>query len=360
MKSFCLLGLAVACGIVGAPRNALGFEFAQGVIVDTLHSIVYMMNPERSIDAVRLSAGEVIATSTREAKPLLVYDDVVLAAHKAETDLLSVFGLTTKDLRSKFRVDLSLPSQVRNGSFYVSAHIESKEIVVRWRSIERPIRAIPTREPAHVTAGFGRIDPSTGRLIASGEGEPLVTGTSRVEIPDPVQKLADEGALTSPFCWVDDIIAAIQSVEEDGAKRVILRRWNKHTGEGIPAVSLFGSDFAFRSFSRDCRHLLASRAEDGWIWRIYSVVTGAQISELHNSLPGAEFFVSEGNLIYESPATGAAIYGRLRIDSPRLVAVELNTGKELWGRPIGDTAFAGPYPGNPTNTSNPSTKQMVR
>jgi hypothetical protein len=356
MKSpFSLLVLAVGCGIIGAPRNALGFEFAQGVIVDTLQSIVYMMNPERSIDAVSLSAGEVIATSGRGAKPLLVYDDVVLAEDKTQADLLSIFGLNAKDLKPRFQVDLPLPSQVRTGSFYASARIGSNEIIVRWRSVQRPTSAIPTHEPTHVTVGFARIDRSTGRLIATGEGEPSVPETSQVKLPDAVRKLADEGALASPFCWLDNIIAAIQYVEEDGQKIVTLRRWNRHTGEGLSAVSLFRDELSFRGFSRDCRNLLASRGGDGWIWHIYSVVTGVQIAEIRNSLPGAEFFVSEGKLIYEAPAMGAAIHGQFRIDSPRLVAVELNTGRELWGRPVGETVYPGPYPGNPPN---PSTKQI--
>jgi len=351
MKSFCLLVLAVACGIVGAQRNALGFEFAQGVIVDTLHSIVYMMNPERSIDAVSLSAGEVIATSGRGAKPLLVYDNVLLATDETQTDLLSIFGLNTKDLKPRFHVDLPLPNLVQTGSFYASAWIDSNEIIVGWRSIRRPTSAIPTHEPTHVTVGFARIDRSTGRLIATGQDEPSVPQTYQVKLPDAVRKLAHGGALASPFCWLDNIIAAIQYVEKDGHKIVTLRRWDRHTGEGLPAVSLFGDELSFRGFSRDCRNLLASRGGDGWIWHIYSVVRGIQIAEIRNSLPGAEFFVSEGKLIYESPAMGAAIYGRFRVDSPRLVAVELNTGRELWGRPVGETVNVGPYPGNPPSRS---------
>src|SRR5215471_12236815 len=113
MKSlFYFLVLAAACGIAGAPRNALGFEFAQGVIVDALHSVVYMMGPEGRTDAVNLSTGEVIATSTLAAKPLLLYNDVLLAEAENKSEMLRVTGLTIKDLKPKFEVDLALPSQV--------------------------------------------------------------------------------------------------------------------------------------------------------------------------------------------------------------------------------------------------------
>src|SRR5215472_13659020 len=113
MKSlFCLLALAATCGIAGAPRNALGFEFAQEAVVDALHSIVYMIGPGGRIDAVNLSTGDVIATSVRAAKPLLLYDDVLLAEAKDKIDVLSVTGLTAKNLKAKFEIDLPLPSRV--------------------------------------------------------------------------------------------------------------------------------------------------------------------------------------------------------------------------------------------------------
>jgi hypothetical protein len=163
-----------------------------------------------------------------------VYNDVLLAEAQNKREVLRVNGLTIKDLKQKFEVDLALPNQVLTGSFYVGARIVGDEIIVQWRSIQRPVTPIPTREPAHVTVGFARIDPATGRLIAAGEGEPSIPPTSRSEIPDTVQKLADEGALASPLCRVDGLVVALQYAEQNGERRITLRRWNKDTGEGMP------------------------------------------------------------------------------------------------------------------------------
>jgi hypothetical protein len=352
MQSFySLLVLTATCGIAHASPNAPAFEFAQGVIVDALHSVVYMSNSQARIDAVSLSNGAVIATSTRGAKPLLLRDDVLLAAAQDRIDTLSVVGLTTKDLKSKFELELPLPSRVLPGSFYVGARIDGNEIIVQWRSIRRSISAIPTREPADVITGFARIDSATGRLIAAAEGEPPASPTPQLEIPAAAQKLANDGRLASTLCPVDNLVAALQYGDENGKKHMILRRWNRDTGESMAAKSLFDAEFTFRNFSQDCRHLLASKEMDGWIWHIYSTITGKQIAEIHNPLPGPEFFVSGGNLIYRSPAGGESIGGRLRIDPPRLVAINLGDGKELWARPIGETTYVGPYPGNPPGQS---------
>ena len=173
MKLFySLLMLTAACGIAHAAPSSRGFEVAQGVIVDALHAVVYMPDAQGGIDAVDLSSGEVIVSSPRGAKPLLLYEDLLLASARDRTDALSIVGLTAKDLQSKFKVTLPLPDQVGTGPFYVGAHISGSEIIVHWRSIRRPISPIPTREPAVVTTGFARIDPTMGRLIATAEGEP--------------------------------------------------------------------------------------------------------------------------------------------------------------------------------------------
>ena len=342
-----LLMLTAVCGIIHPSAKARAFEFAQGVIVDALHSVVYISNSQAGIDAISLSNGEVLATSTRGAKPLLLYDDVLLAEAHDRNDALRLVGLTTKNLGPKFELELPLPHPARTGSFYVGTRIDGNEIIVQWRSIRRPISGIPTREPAEVTAGFARVDHATGRLIAAAEGEPPVPPAAKSEIPVAVQKLADEGRLASQLCPVDNLVAALQYAEENGKRHLMLRRWNKNTGESMPAVSLFGEELTFRAFSRDCRHLLASKAMDGWVWHIYSTVTGEQIAEIHNPLPGPEFFVSGDKVIYQSPAGGESIARRLRIDPPRLVALGLNNGKELWARPIGETAYVGPSPPNP-------------
>jgi hypothetical protein len=284
----------------------------------------------------------------------------LLVEAQDRNDALRLVGLKTNNLEPKFELELPLSSQVRTGSLYVGARIDGTEIIVRWRSIRRPFSAIPTREPADVTAGFARIDPSTGRLIAAVEGEPPVPLAAKFEIPAAVQKLADEGRLASPLCPVDNLVAALQYVEQNSTGHMILRRWRKDTGGSMPSAILFGNEFTFRNFTRACRHLLASKAVDGWVWHIYSTVTGEQTAEIHNPLPGPEFFVSGDKVIYQSPAGGESVAGRLRIDPPKLVALDLNSVKELWAQPIGETAYVGLYPSNPPDGAGRKRAQVRR
>jgi len=209
------------------------------------------------------------------------------------------------------------------------------------------ITGAPTNEPARIAAGWARIESNTGRLSSAGDGEAPVR---EEDLPAAVRELAHSGALANKPCRVDDVISAIQYGEEGGATNAVLRRWRGQTGEALPAVKLFGSELTFRSFSADCRYLLASRAMDGWKWSIYSMATGDKIAELHMPAPAAQFFIQNDSLYYLVPATVVRAGGQLKIDQPRrLSAIDLKTGAELWSRPIRETAYLGPYPASRPN-----------
>lgn len=346
---YTLVMLLAPLGIANAatPR---GFEFVQGVIVDPLHSVGYMSNAEGGIDAVNLSNGSIIANSPETTKPLLLYDDVLLAAARVGNDALAVVGLSAQALSPIFKLEFPVSSRSKNSSFYVGAHILKDEIIVYWRSIQRPIRAILTAEPAVVKSGFARINPTTRRLIAAAEGEPPEPTTSQSEIASPLRKLVNGGRLASPLCFIDNIVVALQYVEQDGKNLLVLRRWLRRSGRSLPSTSLLGHDYSFRSFSRDCHHLMLSKATDGFTWRIYSTKDARAIGEVHNQLPGPEFFILGSHLIYQSPAAGEETGRGVIIHPARLVAIGFDDGRELWTRPIGEASHVEPAPGSPPVT----------
>jgi hypothetical protein len=348
LLSITLIGVCIA---VDASRNALAFEFVQVAVVDPEKSRAYLMAPAARIDEVDLSSGQVLATSIQGARPLLLYNATLLAQAepREQSENLSLVGLNAKDLTLNFEMDLPLPVGVRasiddglGNSFHASARIEDGEIVVQWRSVQRKITGTPANEPAHIAAGWARIDPHTGHLMSSGDGEAPVR---EHDLPARVRRLVDSGALASKPCRFGDVITAFEYREEGGATAVILRRWNAETGQGLPDVKLFGGELTFRNLSADCRHLLASRAMEGWLWTIYAIATGDKVAEMHMPAPAAQSFIRSDSLFYITPATVVRSGGQLKIDQPRkLSAVDLKTGNELWSSPIRETTYLGPYP----------------
>jgi hypothetical protein len=344
--------------VVDTTRSAVAFEFAQVAVVDPEKPLAYLMAPGARIDEVDLPSGQVLATSTQGARPLLLYNAILLAQAEPgeQSESLNLIGLNAKDLTVSFETAMPLPSGVHpsiddrlGGAFHVSGRFDAGEIVVQWRSVQRRVTGIPSSEPARIAAGWARIDPNTGHLISSGSGEAPVR---EAELPAAVRELVQSGALPNKPCEVDDLTAAIQYREEDGATSVVLRRWNKETGEALPDVKLFGGELTFRGRSADCNHLLASRAMDGWLWSIYSMVTGDKVVEIHMPAPAAQFFIRHGSLFYLVPATLLSAGGQLKINQPpKLSAIDLKTGGELWSRPIRETGYLGPYPASTPRTS---------
>jgi len=340
------------------PQSAPAFEFAQAVVVDPEKPRAYLMAPEARIDEVDLSSGQVLAISTQGARPLLLYNSNLLAQAEPheQSDSLRLVGLNAKDLAVIFEVEVPLPAGVHpliddrlGSSFHVSARLDGGDVVVLWRSVQRRITGTPTNEPAHVAAGWARVEPNTGQLTSSGHGEAPFRDD---ELPPIVRRLGQSGALANKPCRIDDLVTAAEYREERGATALILRRWNSETGEGLPDIKLFGGELTLRSLSADCRHLLASKAAEGWLWSIYSMATGDKVAEMQMPAPAAQFFIRDGSFFYIDAATVVRADGQLKIERPReLSAMDLKTGRRLWSRPIRETAYLGPYPASRPNAS---------
>jgi hypothetical protein len=104
--------------------------------------------------------------------------------------------------------------------------MDSDVILMQWRSVQRTISAVPTRELGHLSTGFARSDPRNG-------------WDRKEEVLGGIAQMPG----SSPSCASDDLVAAIQY---DGDE-VRLRRWNK-TGEPLPDVRLFDGGLTFRIF----------------------------------------------------------------------------------------------------------------
>lgn len=341
----CVAGLFAA----SAGLRAVPFTFADGVVVDPQRGAAYLMDPAKTIAMINLASGARIATTAAGAKPLALASDMLLAQAEPTPTVrgLRLVGLAASDLALRFAVEISLPDALRakidehpGHSLSVLARPGPRGIVVSWRVLQRRVSGIAKNEAATETLGFAVLDRQTGRVLAAGSGEPPGSGQSAA--PD-IRALAGAASLIAEPCRSDDLLAAL-SEADDGSIR--LHRWRLPGGTALPSRRLFGGELTFRGFSADCRDLLASRAQDGWVWAIFSTATGARVAELHRSIPAARFFVLGNRLYSEAPAEGAVRAGKFAIATPRrLVALDLETGRELWTAPICETAYLGPYPG---------------
>lgn len=351
-------------------KTTNAFELRPGVIVDPDRPAVYLMNPRGGIDAVDLSSGTLIWTTAQAAKPLLLYDDLLVAQAEVSgrSGVLRIVWLNTKDMdRAALKADVELPDGVSASiddglgtSFRASADMHAGTLIVSWRSSMQYISG--AAPPPDVTAldrqaaGVVRIEPKTGGVESLTSGE--VSAPPAPRLPDNVARLVESGALPGPLWHAGNVLATITRANGGDSQRVILRRWDRKTGKPLPEVTLANGGLTFRFAAADSRHLLASRqveaGREKYLWVIFSLETGARVAEVLHHLSAAAFFLSDSSLVYESLPSRQLIDGKWVEEPLSLQAIELKTGAELWGRPVRDTAYRGPYPPAVPGRSGPS------
>jgi len=331
------------------------FAFRPGVIVDPARSAIYGMAPERGIDAVDLVSGALRWHSDRATRPLLPFGDLLVA--QAETPpgaapRLRLVLLDVDDPAAPAReIDVPLPAGVEprideglESSFELDAHVHGSDLVVSWSSTHRRATGTPSSGEAAVARGSVRIDPATGEFEAGDES----AAPPAPEPPVALRQLQASGALPGPLRRAGNTWIALERTTSGARQRVALRRWDAGTGQALPDVPLFDGGLTFRSVSADGRHLLASRrdpADPGlWEWAIFSLETGRRVGAVRIDTPGARFFVHGGRLVYETSAILEPAGGAMRVEPPRLRAIDLESGSEAWSRPFRDTRYRGSAP----------------
>jgi hypothetical protein len=299
-----------------------GFELRPGVVISPGRGLAYVMNPKGRIDAVELARGGSVWTTKRGAKPLALVGDLLICQTEPSGASLEL-GLVALDTRkqgertSAKSATMPVGAQVSiddtlEGSFAASARAVAGDVFIFWTHTRNfvsgmaPERSEPPGGPAVRTSP--RVLEGTVRWELSGGGAiSLLTREDSPAAPEPRRPDLD----------------AAQALSD-----------------------LPGPQFV----SADGRHVLISEAvgdPSGWNdyrWTLYERATARRVGEIKDYRSRAPFFVSGSTIVYE---TGPLVRrsGKELIEEPlELRAMSLETGKELWSRPIRDTAYRGPFP----------------
>jgi len=344
--------------VAGTRAGREPFELRPGVVVDPARPALYLMRSQGGVEAVEPSTGESLWTSAEAAKPLLLDGDVLIAQAESSGDgrQLRIVGLRARDGERVLDARIALPEGIRASvdgglgmSFLATARVRGGEVIVAWRFTERPVRGMfePGNEGGRESSGVVRIEPGTGRVQPATAED--AAAPPDADLPDSIRAMVKSGELRGALWRTNGVVASVGS--EPGG-RVVLRRWDRHSGRILPEVNLSeGGQLAVRTVSADSRHLLASAlAEAGpssvpqYRWVVFSLETGERLGEVRREEPGAAFCVIGSRLVYESPRSSRTVDGR-EIEAPiTLRAVDLATGAPVWSRPVRDTAHRGPYP----------------
>jgi hypothetical protein len=103
--------------------------------------------------------------------------------------------------------------------------------------------------------------------------------------------------------------------------------------------------------SADGRHVLVSeRVGDSRVWdrfrlTIVERASGQRVGEFKSHLAHVPFFVNGAQVVYETGPYSRRVGNDVITEPLKLRATDLQTGQELWNRPIRDTAIRNPPPG---------------
>ena len=322
-----------APGVDGPPGQAANpervVELRPGVLVDLDRREAYVMTPEGTTAAVRLSDGAAVWTSTSAAKPLAVTGERLLA--QAETQaggVLRVVVLSITDGKALVTADSPMPAGVRasiaetvNGTFAAGANVVDSEPIISWEFQERLRQGIPPQTQSAMPGGGGALPPAA----ASATGGPgKRSGAFRVNLAD----------------------GTLSPTDPPGPPPMMVARVAEAS---VPTriANLSGPQF----LSADGRHVLVSETVNGsgpcdrHQLTVYDRGSLQRVGAFRSHLAQVPFVVVGTQLLYETgPYSRRA--GETMVEEPlKLRAVDLRNGTELWNRPIRDTKARTPPPG---------------
>lgn len=326
--------LLATAGVGVGPRSCAAqentspaFELRPGVLVDPQRRVAYVMSPKGGIDAIGLPRGERIWSTRQGAKPLAMSGDLLVAqAEKpGQPNELEVVTLDTRQGGTRVATAVvGLPNGTRvsiddtvTSIFVLGAQSAQQSPLLWWEYSEFP--------PQGIVPGT----TEEARATAQGEPETATRATPRVM----------NGAIRLDLSAKKMTLLPQAEISAAQPRRVPDAR----VEERLPAVA--GTQFV----SADGRHVLASeRVADDSVWDKYKWTiydrAGKRLGEVRSHLSRAPFFVLDSELVHE---TGPYVRRTERgmIDEPlKIRAVDLRSGKELWNRPVRDTAYRGPFP----------------
>jgi hypothetical protein len=154
---FIFPALIATSWVVMASQSALAFEFAQGVIVNGIGSVVYVMNPEGGIDAVNLSGGAVLATTTRGAKPVSeLGEKLEQAVRIALNEVVAILGFSLDPDDRAFATILKAKTTILNSVLNAQVRIDETRFETGKKDRLEGILAAAERSLSHLERAYGR------------------------------------------------------------------------------------------------------------------------------------------------------------------------------------------------------------
>lgn len=314
------VGAPTACSSSNVQAvNAL--ELCSGVLVDASSKRIYLMSPDKTVDAVAIPSGETLWSVELAAKPLSISDGALVCQAEA-AESLNQLNLVVLDANQGGQrlssSSVALPPNVvaridddLTDRFRTWATVLQDDSFISWQYEAIPMKGMPTGglpgQPPGEFAGVPKETTGMVRLnVPTGRAAPLTPA----DVPDAVRD-AQPAAMT-----------AMDGAAADPRQRLSIDR--RHT---------------LRS-----KRVADDSVWDKYEWTIVDNETGDEVGRLRSHLSQSAFVVVGSRILFETGPFVRRTETGLVEEQRSVRASDLQTGNLVWSRSVRDTAYRGPFP----------------
>ncbi|MEM1089919.1 MAG: hypothetical protein AAGB27_15640 [Pseudomonadota bacterium] len=299
---YLILITGIATAISAQANDAV--ELRSGLLINMPAAQVYLMQPAGGVEAVAVANGATRWRSDSADQPLSLQQNLLLL--QIDTQLEGRMDLAWIDVdtgRVESTEAVTLPKgvipRVNQGLGQEFDHRLTAAGDLIWEQRSRPVRGMPSEQPAPLQRQAGAVSLSGGSIAA-------------LAPPDP---------------------------------QTVSALWQAQSPE-VPASS--PGQRRFRAAGGDA--ILVSREDaDASIWERYEwTVVGAEgkvLGQFRSHMSYSPFVVLDGVLLYVTQPLSRQTADRGLVSEPLMLrAIDLATGQQVWARELRDTRYQGPYP----------------
>ncbi len=321
-----------------------------GGIADPAGRIGYFSSAGGGIEAVNLQTGEVVWESIEAQLPLLFAGSRLVAQAGIKRNRVRILVFEAQTGECVLESDpVVLPAWVVTGaapgySFNARWRLERNQLVLAWEAeatLTTTTRPPAKQQPATKHAsGTARIDLDTG-LVELGPPK----RTTAEPPPQPlkeVEKLAVRWQGT-----IGPLTSAVVLEESGGGQSLVLRLWDPATGKAAEPKELLRGQRLLVQPTLDGRYLAlrdagtapddrgAGRPSRERVWTLFPLGLGRPVRQVPYEAGAQALAVVGARVLYvvSGPIPGAI--NRPVVPPRTLKAVNLETGKVVWERPVG-------------------------
>jgi len=318
---FLLLIIPVTNHVIAQSSNV--YSLKEGVLVDPVNNMIYLMSPQGGLEAVNLTGGVVEWQTEKADKPLALVSDSLFGQVENQTRS-NELNITILDVANEGRQladkKIALPENVKisvddklGSSFKAYAIVQDRSLYLSWDFKSLPKQGFVEEKP-----GEEQPDPTSPAIIPPKAEKGLIR----------LNLVSDQAETLDPAIRPTEMKPKILELKSDQRK------------PSIPGRQFYSVD------NSSIAGIERIAADDQWIkyrWTVFDA-SGNRKDSFNSHFSYMPFYVSGSQVVFITSPYILKKEEKIIEEPLKLRAISLETGEELWSKAVRDTEYRGPFP----------------